>query len=99
MSDADFAVLCYNILMSGGSKSTVMDKSVDYMFEKLALLGRGYEAFAALDIHNQRRVILYLGTWGYDIPPQVRDYMKQEEDAAQQLREKLGLDVFDNSDE
>jgi hypothetical protein len=96
MSDQEFAVICYNILMSGGPKGSTMDKSVDYMFEKLALLGHGYDAFAALDLPNQRRVIFYLGMWGFDIPPQIREHMNAEENAAKQLREKLGLDVFDD---
>lgn len=42
-----------------------------YMEEKLALLDRGYDAFAALDSENQDAVIAHLTAWGYELPDEI----------------------------
>ncbi len=77
--------------MTTGGK--VDDKSLGYMVEKMRLLNMGYDAFAALDIRNQRRVIAYFAVWGYDIPPEISAHMVDQEAALRTLRESMGLDI------
>lgn len=69
-----FAEICYLTLMQNGEG--LMDKSMSYIEEKQDVRLRGTEAFGALDINNQTKVILYLRKWGYDIPEDVNEYFR-----------------------
>jgi hypothetical protein len=63
MTEQQFALLCFLVLMQD-----IKTKAPSYIEEKTRMTEVGYDAFAYLDINNQRKVIDYLKTWRIDVP-------------------------------
>lgn len=55
-------------------------------------MDRGLDAFAALDIHNMRKVVEWCKQWGVELPDEVAEYYAQTEEAATELRAR-GMDI------
>lgn len=79
ISSEAFALVCYLVLMQNGEG--IMDKHPDYILEKQRLLESGYSAFAALDIHNMRRVKGWCEKWKVEMPEAARIHLEQSEEA------------------
>jgi hypothetical protein len=78
-----FATICFIVLMQNGAG--VLDKSPDYIGEKVLLMSAGFDAFAYLDIHNMRKVMAWLDRWGIEAPEVIRNEMDLQERAASDL--------------
>ena len=78
IDDKDFAVLCFNVLMA--NDKGYITKHPTYTREKLWLLDAGVDAFGALDIHNQRKVLDYLKEWKLEAPEKITKYIKEAAD-------------------
>lgn len=76
ISPESFAMVCFIQLMQ-----KLNSKSPDYITEKMDVLGRGYEAFAALDIYNMREVYQWCLDWKIEIPVVIQKEMKLQNDA------------------
>lgn len=85
-----FAMLCFLALMQNGEG--LLDKSPDYITEKTWLLHGKEASFGALDINNMRVVAEYCKRWGINMPPQVEEEYRLQEEAYLSLREK-GMNI------
>jgi len=86
ISPESFAMLCFLVLMQNGEG--VIDKSPDYITEKTWMLRAGFDAFAALDIYNLRKVDAWCKAWGVGMPAKCAEYLKMEEEAFESLKNK-----------
>lgn len=66
-----FGHLCYLILMQNGGG--ILDKSPDYVIEKMKALKMGYTAYQMLDFRNRKLLLAYLDKWSYDIPKEIEE--------------------------
>lgn len=83
LSPQQFATICFLALMQGGGG--LLDKSPSYISEKTDLLNRGVDAFAALDIHNRRKVMQWCVAWGVEMPKEIVEALKAEKEAMSDL--------------
>lgn len=83
ISPDSFAMLCFLVLMQNGQG--ISDKAPMYITEKTDLLGRGYDAFAALDINNMKNVIAWCNKWGVEVPLVVSQEIEMQKSAARDL--------------
>ena len=72
LEPSDFAAVCFLVLMANGAG--YMDKHPTYIKEKLVMLKVGYNAYAFLDRFNQKKVLMYLNFWKYELPEQIAKY-------------------------
>lgn len=79
-------MLCFLVLMQNGDG--LMDKSPDYITEKVHMLRSGSDAFAYLDINNMRIVLLYCDKWGIEISKEIAEEMKLQNESEAELRGK-----------
>lgn len=79
-------MLCFLVLMQNGKG--LIDKSPDYITEKTHILGRGLDAFAALDIHNMSVVVEWCGEWGVAVPEKVLEEYNSQRWAFEELKAK-----------
>lgn len=86
ISPDSFAMLCFLVLMANGGG--IRDKAPSYISEKMHLLGRGYEAFAALDIYNMRKVMVWCYDWNIEVPEVIQKEFDMQEAAMKELQEK-----------
>lgn len=80
-----FAHACYVILMSHSEEET---PHPNYLSSKAKILTMGYDAFGALDVFNMRRIMNWAETWKVELPEQVKEHYKMEEDAYQKLMDQ-----------
>lgn len=81
-----FALVCFLALMQNGDG--LIDKAPDYITEKTRILGSGLDAFAALDIHNMRKVVGWCHAWGITVPEPIAKEMELQEQAFEELQAK-----------
>ena len=67
MTPKEFACACYHVL-------TREDPHPFYLAEKTWMLNAGFEAWGALDENKKKELIIYLDTWGFELPKQVIEY-------------------------
>lgn len=73
ISEKEFSAVCFLVLMDHHEHGFV-GAAPGYVTEKLALLDRGYEAYASLDRNNQKRVQRYCTRWNCELPEVIKQY-------------------------
>lgn len=86
ISPQSFAMVCFLVLMENGSG--LVDKSPDYIAEKVNMLHAGHDAFAYLDIYNMRKAINWCRVWGVEVPEVVAKEFRAQEGAKSNLEDK-----------
>lgn len=79
-------MLCFLVLMQ--NDDGLIDKAPIYIAEKTHLLRHGYDAFAALDIYNMRKVVAWCARWGVELPDPVKNEWELQEVAFEELKDK-----------
>lgn len=90
ISPESFAMICFLILMQ--NSKGVIDKSPDYITEKIWMLKDGITAFGALDIYNMRKVKEWCDVWNIEMPREAAEYLSVSEIALNELKTK-GLEI------
>lgn len=83
-------MICFLVLMQ--NRDGLEDKAPIYIFEKTYMLKAGYDAFAALDIHNMRRAVEYCRMWHVELPDVIKKEMQLQEGAFSDLK-TAGFDL------
>lgn len=87
---SSFAMICFLVLMQNGDG--LIDKSPDYIDEKMSVLHSGLNAFSYLDIHNMHKVIDWCDQWGVQVPEIIRMEMAHQDNADLELK-AMGFDL------
>lgn len=82
----ELAMICFLVLMQNAAG--LEDKAPSYIFEKVYMLNAGYDAFAALDIHNMRRAVEWCRMWHVDLPDVMKKEIEIQEEAFNDLKAK-----------
>jgi len=78
-------MLCFLVLMQNGEG--LMDKAPSYITEKTYMLRSGYEAFAALDIYNMRKVADWCKRWHVEMPQVCAEELARQEEAFENVKD------------